>query len=101
MSGLTDTNIVLGQGNAIKEVHNIRRQDLELNQQFVAQKAEGKQKEEKSKVQDSETGNRIQIKNDEETKREQGSRYDESGSKREKTNQAPDSDETNLIDIKV
>ncbi|MCD4715481.1 MAG: hypothetical protein K8R45_01920 [Desulfobacterales bacterium] len=101
MSGLTDTNIVLGQGNSIKEVHNIRRQDLDLNQQFVAQKTEGKKKEDKSKVQDFETGNRIELKNDEENKREEDPGYNESGSKKAKPNQTPDSQENNLIDIKV
>jgi hypothetical protein len=101
MSGLTDTNIVLGQGNAIKEVHNIRRHDLELNQQFVAQKTEDKKKEEKLKVRDFETENRIEIKDDEEKPREEGPRYNERGSKKNKSNQAIDSQETKLIDIKV
>jgi len=101
MSGLTDTNIVLGQGNAIKEVHNIRRQDLELNQQFIAQKAEGKKKEEKSKVQDFERGDRIDIKGEEERKRGEDSRYDKRGPKKEKTNNVPGSQEKRLIDIKV
>ena len=31
-------NIVLGQGAAIKEVHNAKKQNLELNQQLIAQK---------------------------------------------------------------
>jgi hypothetical protein len=101
MSGLTDTNIVLGQGNAIKEVHNIRRHDLELNQQFIAQKTADKKKEEKSKVQDFATENRIEIKNDEEKKKEEDPRYNGRGSKKDKLNQAPDSQETKLIDIKV
>ncbi len=101
MSGLTDTNIVLGQGNAIKEVHNVRRQDLELNQQFVAQKAESKKKVEKSKVQDFETENRIEIKGDEEKKHEENPGYNKRGSKKEKSNQSSDSHKTNLIDIKV
>jgi hypothetical protein len=101
MSGLTDTNIVLGQGNAIKEVHNIRRQDLDLNQQFVAQKTQDKKKEEKSKVQDFETGNRIEIKNGEDKKREENPRYNERGSKKEKSNQVPNSQGKQLIDIKV
>jgi len=101
MSGLTDTNIVLSQGNSIKEVQNIRRQDLELNQQFFAQKTEDKKKEEKSKVQDFETGNRIELKNDEEKKKEEDSGYNKRHSKKEKSNQVPDSQENQLIDIKV
>ena len=101
MTGLIDTNIVLGQGNAIKEVHNIRRQDLEINQQFVAQKSKDKRKEEKSKVQDFERGNRIDIRGDDEKKREEDLGYDERNSKKDKPKQMSDSPEKRLIDIKV
>ena len=101
MSGLTDTNIVLGQGNAIKEVHNVKRQGLDLNQQFVAQKAEDKKEKEKSKVQNFEGGDRIEINNDEEKGRENDPRYNKNKSGKEKSNKVPDSEETRLIDIKV
>ena len=66
MTGTTDMNIVLGQGDAIKEVHNIKKQSLELNQQFIAQKTEDEKKEDKSKVKEFDTGNRIEVKEDEE-----------------------------------
>jgi len=101
MSGITDTNIVLGQGNAIKQVHNVGRQALELNQQFVAQKAEDKKKEDKSKVQDFEAGNRIEVKGDEEKKNREESRYDKKGSQKEKPKEDSDLPEESLIDIKV
>ena len=101
MSGLTDTNIVLGQGNAIKEVHNVKRQGLDLNQQFVAQKAEDKKEKEKSKVQNFEGGDRIEINSDEEKGRENDPRYNKKNSEKEKSTKVPDSEETRLIDIKV
>ena len=47
MASTTDMNIVLGQGNAVKEVHNVRKQNLELNQQFVAQQTEEKKREDR------------------------------------------------------
>ncbi len=68
MASTGDINIVLGQGSAIKEVHNVRKQSLELNQQFVAQRTENKKKEEKKKVQEFDTDNKITISDDEEKK---------------------------------
>jgi hypothetical protein len=97
MSNATDMNIVLGQGSAIKEVHNVGRQNLELNQQFVAQKTE----DNKKKVQDFETGNRIEIKGDEEKKNREDSRYDEEGSKKKKSKEVFDSSGGSLIDIEA
>ena len=101
MSGITDTNIVLGQGNAIKQVHNVGRQELELNQQFVAQKAEDKKKEDKSKVQDFEAGSRIKVNSDEEKKKREDPSYDEKGSQKEKLKKDSNLPEERLIDIKV
>jgi len=94
-------NIVLGQGSAIKEVHNVGRQNLELNQQFVAQKTEDKKTEDKKKVQDFKTGNRIEIKGNEEKKNREDSRYDEEGSKKKKSKEDLNSPEGSLINIKV
>ena len=101
MSSTTDMNIVLGQGNAIKEVHNVRREHLELNQQFVAQKSDDKRKEDRSKVQESEAGNRIEIKDDEEEKKRKGARDSQKGSKMTKTEEESNSLEGSLIDITV
>jgi len=53
MASTGDINIVLGQGSAIKEVHNVRKQSLELSQQFVAQRTEVKKKEEKKRYKNS------------------------------------------------
>ena len=69
MSSTTDMNIILGQGSAVKEVHNVKKQNLEINQQFVVQHIEDKKKEDKDKVQDFEKSNRIDMENDKEKKK--------------------------------
>jgi len=99
MAGTTDLNIVLGQGNAIKEVHNIRKQSLELNQQFIAQKTEDEKKEDKSKVKEFDAGNRIEVKTDEEKKGSSGN--NKKDSKKEKNKEESNLSEGNLIDITV
>ena len=71
MSGTTHMNVILGQGNTIKEVHNVKKQNLEMNQQFVAQHSEDTKKEDKSKVQEFETKNRIEIKKEKEKNKDQ------------------------------
>jgi len=101
MAGTTDMNIVLGQGNAIKEVHNIRKQSLELNQQFFAQEIENKKKEDKSKVKEFDTGNRIEVNADEEKKKKGDSEDNQKDSKKERTKEESNLSEGNLIDITV
>ena len=100
MASTTDMNIVLGQGNAVKEVHNVRKQNLELNQQFVAQQTEEKKREDRVKVQEFETAKKIGIEEDEE-KKKKGSGQDEKGSKKEQSEEASNLSEGNLIDIRV
>ena len=101
MASTTDMNIVLGQGNAVKEVHNVRKQNLELNQQFVAHQTEEKKKEDMVKVQEFETAKKIGIEEDEEKKKKKGSGQDEKGSKKEQSEEASNLSEGNLIDIRV
>ena len=101
MSGTTDMNIVLGQGNAIKEVHNIRKQNLDMNQQFVAQKAEDKKKEDKLKVQDFDTENSIEIKNDEEKKKKQDARDNQKKAMKKAAEDKHDLSEGTHIDIRI
>ncbi len=101
MASTTDMNIILGQGNAIKEVHNVRKQTLELNQQFVAQETEDKKKEDKSKVKEFDTGNRIEIKDDEKKKNKEGPKDNEKHSKQEQSKETSDLSERKLIDITV
>ena len=98
MSGTTHMNIILGQGNTIKEVHNVKKQNLEINQQFVAQKSEDKKREDKSKVQEFETKNRIEVKKDNEKKKHQkGNPKESNNENQEKRNLS----EGKLIDIRV
>ena len=97
----THMNIVLGQGNAIKEIHNIKKQSLELNQHLIAQDSEQKKKTEKSKVRDFETRNRIA---DKEQGQKNKPKRPTSGKRRHKKdpeNEHPLSPEGNLIDITV
>jgi hypothetical protein len=101
MAGTTDMNIIIGQGNAIKEVHNVRKQSLELGQQFTAQEAEEKKKEDKTKVQELPTENRIEIKGDEEKKKRQEQEDSQKGPKKEQSQEEPNVAEGILIDIKV
>ena len=103
MASTTDMNIVLGQGNAIKEVHNVRKQSLELNQQFVVQKTEDKKKEDRSRVQEFDSSSRIEIKADEEKEKERrpGSEDKEKGSRKEHSEEESDLSGGSLIDIKV
>ena len=103
MASTTDMNIVLGQGNAVKEVHNVRNQSLELNQQFVAQKTEDKKKEDRSRIQEFDSSSRIEIKADEEKEKEKrpGSEDKEKGSRKEHSEEESDLSGGSLIDIKV
>ena len=68
MAATTNMNIILGQGNAVNEVHNVKKQNLEMNQQFVAQETDGKKKEDKTKVQKFEAADKVAIQEDEEKK---------------------------------
>jgi hypothetical protein len=99
MASTTDMNIILGQGSAIKEVHNVKKQNLEMSQQFVAQNIEEKKKEDKDKVQDFEKSNRIEIKNQEEKKK--GKKGNKRSAKKKKHEKKIDLSEGSIIDITV
>jgi len=103
MASTTDMNIVLGQGNAIKEVHNVRKQSLELNQQFVAQQTEQKKKEDRVTVQEFESPQRIGIEEEEQEDKRNKKNFgdDQRDSKEKQSNQESDQPEGSLIDIKV
>lgn len=105
MASTTDMNIVLGQGNAIKEVHNVRKQSLEVNQQFVVQNTEDKKKDDRSRIQEFDSSSRIEIKTDEEKEKEKegrpGSEDKKKGSKKEHLEEESDLSGERLIDIKV
>jgi hypothetical protein len=101
MASTTDMNIILGQGSTIREVHNVRKQNLELNQQYIAQESEAKKKEDRSRVQEFDAENRIELKGDEEKKKKKRSRDGKRRSKQENREEEPLLSEGSLIDIKV
>jgi hypothetical protein len=99
MSGTTHMNAILGQGNTIKEVHNVKKQNLEMNQQFIAQQSEGIKKEDKSKVQEFEAKNKIESKKEKEKKENQ--KGNEKHSNNENQEEKRNLSEEKLIDIRV
>ena len=101
MTSTTDMNIILGQGTAIKEVHNVKKQNLEINQQFVAQKTEDKRKEDKSKVQEFETIDKIEIKEEAEKKGKKSQKDNKKDTDKEDPEEEFNLSEGNLINITV
>ena len=103
MASTTDMNIVIGQGNAVKEVHNVRKQSLELNQQFVAQQTEQKKKEDRVTVQEFESPQRISIEEEEQGEKRDKKNFggDQRDSKEKQSGEESDQPEGSLIDIKV
>ena len=99
MSGTTHMNVILGQGNAIKEVHNVKKQNLEMNQQFIAQQSEDVKKDDKSKVEEFETKNRIEIKKEKEKEEDQKGNKEKSNN--ENQEEKRNLSEGTLIDIRV
>ena len=103
MSSTSNLNIVLNQGNLIKEIHNVRKQNSELNQQFVAQETKDKKREDESRIQAFEEGYRVEIRGDEEKKKKEKRRFKglrERLRKKRQKKQSPSS-QGSLIDIKV
>jgi hypothetical protein len=99
MSGTTNMNIIIGQGSTIKEVHNVKKQNLEMNQQFVAQNTEDIKKEDKSKVQEFKTKNRIEAEKEKEKQKDQKGKKKKPNNKNKKEKKSLS--EGNLIDIRV
>jgi len=101
MAGTTDVNIILGQANSIKEVHNVRKEQLEMNQQFIAQEATDKKIEEKVKVQKFDTEDRVEIKGDQEGNENREGKKGKKNSQREKKGGKSKLSKGTLINIKV
>jgi len=101
MANMTDMNIVLGQGSAIKEVHNARKQSLELNQQLIAQKTEDKKREDKKRVQEFDADNKIHVTCDEEKKGGNSMGNNKKNPERKKSKEEMYPSDHSLIDIKV
>jgi len=101
MGSSTDMNIILGQGNAIKEVQQVRRDHLELNQQGVSQQAEARKKHEKSRVQTFDAKERVTLRPDEEKKRQERNREGEKRKPKKRESEGSEYAEGDFIDIKV
>ena len=99
MSSTTNMNIILGQGSAIKEVHNVKKQNLGVNQQCVVQHVEDKKKEDKDRVQDFEKSKRINMENEKEKKK--GKKSNKRGSEKEKQKEKNNFLQRNIINITV
>jgi hypothetical protein len=100
MAGTTDINVIVAQGDTVREVQNIRKQVLEQGQQSIAQRTEDQKKESKSKVHEFQPGDKIQISGDEE-RRSGFKREKKEGEPSESDPKDPVSPSGNLIDIKV
>lgn len=101
MTGTTNINIILGQGTAVKEVHNVRKQSLDMNQEFVAQNTEEKKKTDKAKVQDFEAKHRIRDKEDETRNQRQDLREKKKKDEKETEEKDPLLKEGKILDITV
>jgi hypothetical protein len=65
VAGDSNINMVIGQGNAVKEIYNVKKQDLEVQQQTGMQESIKKNREEKTKIQETGSDTKIQVKGDE------------------------------------
>ena len=61
-------NIVLTQGTAVKEVQNVRKQTLDLNQQYIAQHTEILKRQDKEKVPELKPADYVKIEKENEKK---------------------------------
>ncbi len=101
MTGTGDMNIIVGQGAAVKEVHNVKKQTLEINQQFAAQETEAQKKKDKTKIKKLRNGNKVEIKSDQEDRSKEEKKKKKKGSKKKKSDDELKMIEGNLIDITV
>jgi len=101
LSSTSDLNILLRQGDAVKEMYNARRENLDLNQQFVAQKAENKEREERSKVPESEPENRVEMSLDEKRQDTDGKEGKGKGSREPREEKPHNISGESVIDIRI
>ena len=101
MAATTNMNVIAGQGNVIHEVPNVSKQNLELNYGFVAQEAEGKKKQDKTKVQNFETPDKVAIQEDGENRDKKKPQDEREGSKKNKSRCKSSSSQRKRIDIRI
>ena len=100
MVGTSNMNVVLAQGSAVREVQNIKKQSMEMNQQFAAQHTEEKKKTEKSQIDTFETRNKIEVRDDEEQQKKKRLAK-RKAKKKEKEEGDPVPSEGKFLDITV
>lgn len=101
MSSMTDINIVLSQGTAVKEVQNVRKQTLDLNQQYVGQQAEVLRKEDKEKVPEPKPGDHVEISIENEMKNMKENKEGQNDSGEDPADEETEPLGDHLIDITV
>ncbi len=101
MTGTSNMNIIVGQGTAVKEVHNVKKINLEIKQQFVAQETETQKKKDQSKIQKLENTDKVMIKSDQEDRDKEEKKNKKKGSKKNKSDNELKMNESNLINITV
>jgi len=101
MSSTSNMNIVLTQGTAVKEIHNVRKQTLDLNQQYVAQHTEILKRQEKEKVPELKPADRVRIEKENEKKNLKDSKQEQKDPEEDTFEEetAPSGD--HIIDITV
>lgn len=101
MASDTNLNIILGQGHAVKNIYNVKKQNLELQQQFAAQHTEVKEKRDKKKVKKFSADNMVQEKKENAREQRKRSKASRQGSQAEDKMETGPEKEGTLIDIKV
>ena len=101
MASDTNLNIVLSQGHAVKNIYNVKKQNLELQQQFAAQHTDVKEKRKKEKVLSFSADNNVQVKEDQHGERRDGYKAARKEKRSEDTRETGPEKEGALIDIKV
>jgi len=101
MSGTTNLDIVLSQGTAVKEVQNVRKQSLDMNQQYVVQHAEILRKEDKEKVPEPKARDHVEISKENEKKNMKNSKDGRNDCEKDPADEEKESLGDHLIDITV
>jgi hypothetical protein len=100
MSSTINMNVVLSQGNAVKEVQSVKNQNLELNQILVRQHQAKKEDVEKNRIQEFENTEKVKIDKDGSKNTKQEAKSEQDPKKGDKT---PERNRTkkHIVDIVV
>ena len=101
MASDTNLNIILGQGHAIKNIYNVKKQNLELQQHFAAQHTEVKEKRKKEKVVKYSAENKVRDKEDDTRECRKRSKASQRGPATQDDMETSPENEGSFIDIKV